>query len=106
MTAWVALTLAGLMEIVWALGLKYSNGFTRLVPNLVTAMAIPLSFFFLGLSLKAVPFGMAYAIWAAIGAAGVVLTGIVLFDEPVDAVRVFCLVLIVAGTVGLKLTSP
>ncbi len=94
------------MEIVWALGLKYSNGFTRLGPNLVTAAAIPLSFFFLGLSLKAVPFGMAYAIWAAIGAAGVVLSGMVLFDEPIDAVRVFCLVLIVAGTVGLKLTSP
>jgi quaternary ammonium compound-resistance protein SugE len=106
MTGWLALAAAGLMEIVWTLGLKYSNGFTRLVPNLVTVVAVPLSFIFLGLSLKSVPFGVAYVIWAGIGAAGAVAAGMVLFEEPVDAVRIFYLALIVTGTVGLKLASP
>jgi quaternary ammonium compound-resistance protein SugE len=106
MTAWLALAAAGLMEIVWVLGLKYSDGFTRLGPNLVTAVAIPLSFIFLGLSLKSVPFGIAYVVWAGIGAAGAVVAGMVLFEEPVDAVRIFYLALIVTGTVGLKLASP
>jgi quaternary ammonium compound-resistance protein SugE len=106
MTGWLALAIAGLMEIVWTLGLKYSDGFTRLGPNLVAAVALPLSFIFLGLSLKSVPFAVAYVIWAGIGAAGAVAAGMVLFEEPVDAVRIFYLGLIVAGTVGLKLASP
>jgi quaternary ammonium compound-resistance protein SugE len=106
MTGWLALAVAGLMEIVWTLGLKYSDGFTRLGPNLVTVVAVPLSFIFLGLSLKSVPFGIAYVVWAGIGAAGAMAAGIVLFEEPVDAVRIFCLALIVAGSVGLKLASP
>jgi len=105
MTGWLALAAAGLMEIVWTLGLKYSDGFTRLGPNLVAAVAIPLSFIFLGLSLKSVPFGIAYAIWAGIGAAGAVTAGMLLFEEPVDAVRIVCLVLIVAGMMGLKLAG-
>jgi len=106
MAAWLALAAAGLMEIVWTLGLKYSDGFTRLWPNVITAVAIPLSFVFLGLSLQSVPFGVAYAIWAGIGAAGALVTGIVLFGEPADSVRIICLSLIIAGMVGLKLAGP
>ena len=104
--AWFALLLAGLLEIAWALGLKYSAGFTRLWPSIATFAAIALSFGLLGLSLKSVPFGTAYAIWTGIGAAGAAIAGMVLFGESTDAARIGCLVLIVAGTVGLKLASP
>ena len=104
--AWVALLLAGFLEIVWALGLKYSAGFTRFWPSLATCVAIALSFGLLGLSLKSVPFGTAYAIWTGIGAAGSIVVGMVIFSEPTDPVRIICLTLIVAGVVGLKLNSP
>jgi quaternary ammonium compound-resistance protein SugE len=104
--AWFALLLAGFLEIVWALGLKYSAGFTRFWPSVATCLAIALSFGLLGLSLKSVPFGTAYAIWTGIGAAGAAIAGMVLFGEPTDAGRVGCLILIVAGTIGLKLASP
>jgi quaternary ammonium compound-resistance protein SugE len=103
---WVALFLAGMLEIMWAFGLKYSHGFTRFWPSVATCVAIVLSFGLLGLSLKSVPFGTAYAIWTGIGAAGAAIAGIVLFGEPADAARVGCLLLIVAGTVGLKLVTP
>jgi quaternary ammonium compound-resistance protein SugE len=106
MTPWVALLLAGLMEIVWALGLKYSEGFSRFWPTIGTALAVPLSFLFLAWSLKSVPFGTAYAIWTGIGAAGAVVIGMVLFEERADVVRVGCLVLIITGMIGLKLTTP
>ena len=106
MTPWLALALAGAMEIAWALGLKYSDGFSRFWPSLGTAVAIPLSFMFLALSLRAIPFGTAYAIWAGIGAAGVVIVGMLLFGERTDAFRVICLILIVTGMVGLKLATP
>ena|SRR5262249_11250927 len=106
MPPWLALLLAGLLEIAWALGLKYSDGFTRLWPSVSTAVAIPLSFLFLGLSLKSVPFGTAYAVWTGIGAAGAVVIGMLLFGERADPFRVACLVLIVAGIVGLKLATP
>ena len=104
--AWFALLLAGLLEIVWALGLKYSAGFTRFWPSVATLVAIAASFGLLGLSLKSVPFGTAYAIWTGIGAAGAAIAGIVLFGESADAARVGCVILIVAGTVGLKLATP
>lgn len=104
--AWVALLLAGLLEIAWALGLKYSAGFTRLWPSIGTFVAIALSFALLSLSLKSVPFGTAYAIWTGIGAAGAAIAGIFLFGESADAARIGCLVMIVAGTVGLKLATP
>jgi quaternary ammonium compound-resistance protein SugE len=103
---WFALLLAGFLEIAWALGLKYSAGFTRLWPSVATFVAIALSFGLLGLSLKSVPFGTAYAIWTGIGAAGAAIAGIVLFGESADAARVGCLILIVAGTIGLKLATP
>jgi len=106
MAPWLALTFAGLMEIIWALGLKYSDGFTRFWPSVGTAIAIPVSFIFLGLSLKSVPFGTAYAVWTGIGAAGAVIIGMLLFGERADAFRVTCLVLIVAGMLGLKFTTP
>jgi quaternary ammonium compound-resistance protein SugE len=104
--AWLTLLMAGVLEIVWALGLKYSHGFTRFWPSVVTVLAIVLSFGLLGLSLKSVPFGTAYAIWTGIGAAGAVIAGIVLFGEPAGLIRLGCLVLIVAGTVGLRLVTP
>jgi quaternary ammonium compound-resistance protein SugE len=104
--AWFALLLAGFLEIIWALGLKYSAGFTRFWPSVATCLAIALSFGLLALSLKSVPFGTAYAIWTGIGAAGAAIAGMVLFGEPADAARVGCLILIVAGTIGLKLASP
>jgi len=104
--AWFALLMAGLFEIVWALGLKYSDGFTRFWPSVITVLSIALSFVLLSLSLKSVPFGTAYAVWTGIGAAGAALAGIALFGEPSDLARIACLVLIVAGTVGLRLVSP
>jgi quaternary ammonium compound-resistance protein SugE len=104
--AWFSLLMAGMLEIVWALGLKYSHGFTRLWPSVVTLVAIALSFALLGLSLKSVPFGTAYAIWTGIGAAGATIAGIFLFGESADWARVACLILIVVGTVGLRLVTP
>ena len=103
--AWVALLLAGLLEIAWALGLKYSAGFTRFWPSVATFVAIALSFGLLGLSRKSVPFGTAYAIWTGIGAAGAILVGIFLFGEPADMFRMSCLILIVVGIVGLRLAG-
>jgi quaternary ammonium compound-resistance protein SugE len=105
-SAWVALLLAGALEILWALGLKYSDGLTRFWPTVGTAIAILLSFSLLGFSLKSVPFGTAYAMWTGIGAAGAMITGMLLFEEPADLFRVGCLVLIIAGMVGLKLATP
>ena len=104
--AWFSLLPAGVLEVIWALGLKYSHGFTRFWPSVVTVVSIALSFALLGMSLKSVPFGTAYAIWTGIGAAGAALLGILLFGESADAARVGCLVLIVAGTIGLRLATP
>lgn len=105
-TPWLALLLAGLLEIGWALGLKYSDGLTRFWPSVATVVAIIFSFALLGLSLKSVPFGTAYALWTGIGAAGTAIIGMVAFGESADIFRVACLSLIVAGMVGLKLASP
>jgi quaternary ammonium compound-resistance protein SugE len=106
MTAWALLLLAGVLEVIWTLGLKHSDGFTRLWPTLVTVVAIPLSFVLLALSLKTVPFGTAYAVWVGIGAAGVAATGIVLFGESAGVMRIACLCLILIGTIGLKFAAP
>jgi quaternary ammonium compound-resistance protein SugE len=106
LTAWSALLLAGLLEIGWALGLKYSDGLTRFWPSVATVAAIASSFALLGMSLKSVPFGTAYAVWTGIGAAGTMIIGMIAFGESTDIARVTCLTLIIAGMVGLKLVSP
>lgn len=100
---WLALFLAGLFEIVWALGLKYTNGFTRLWPTVGTIIAMIISFALLAYSLKTLPLGTAYAIWTGIGAVGTVIIGIVLFNEPVNFTRIACIAFIVIGILGLKL---
>ena len=105
MTGWLALLLAGLLEIGWAIGLKYSDGLTRFWPTVAMVAAIALSFALLAVSLKSVPFGTAYAVWTGIGAAGAMIIGMVAFGESTDIVRVTCLALIITGMVGLKLAS-
>ena len=100
--AWLALLTAGSLEIAWILGLKYSEGFTRLWPSVVTLAAIAASFAMLSLSLKSVPFGTAYAIWTGIGAAGAAVLGMALYGESADPARLACIILIVVGTVGLR----
>ena len=106
MTAWLALFAAGLLEIAWAFGLKYSDGLTRFWPTAATLVAIALSFGLMALALRSLPFGTAYAIWTGIGAAGSMIVGMLIYSEPTDPVRVLCLTLILAGIVGLKLNSP
>lgn len=103
---WVVLFVAGLFEIGWAVGLKYAEGFTRLGPSLATVASMIVSLALLGLALKTLPLGTAYAIWTGIGAVGTVLLGILLFGESADAGRLVCIGLIVAGIVGLKLVTP
>ena len=102
---WLILFLAGILETTWAVGLKYAHGFTRFWPSLLTVAAMGGSFWLLSLSLKTLPLGTAYAVWTGIGALGAAVLGIVLFGEPATPPRLFCLALIVAGIVGLKLFS-
>jgi len=104
--AWLVLFVAGLCEIGWAVGLKYTEGFSRLWPSVGTVAAMVASVVLLGLALKALPLGTAYAVWTGIGAVGTAILGIVLFNEPRDALRLVCIALIVAGIVGLKLVTP
>jgi quaternary ammonium compound-resistance protein SugE len=103
--AWMYLVIAGVFEIVWATGLKYTEGFTRLWPSVGTALAMAVSLWFLAVALKTIPVGTGYAIWTGIGAAGTAVMGIVLFGESREALRVVCIIIIVAGIVGLKLSS-
>lgn len=100
--AWVYLIIAGLLEIVWAVGLKYTEGFSRLWPSLATIGAMIVSFALLAHALKAIPVGTAYAVWTGIGAAGTALVGMFLLHEPRDVARIVCIVLIITGVVGLK----
>lgn len=100
--SWTYLFFAGLFEIGWAIGLKYTEGFTRLTPSLLTIASMVVSLGLLGLALKELPVGTAYAIWTGIGTVGTALLGIYLFDEPATALRLGCIVLIVSGIVGLK----
>jgi quaternary ammonium compound-resistance protein SugE len=102
---WFHLIIAGLLEVAWAIGLKQTDGWTRLWPSVITALLMIASFFFLSLALRSLPIGTAYAIWTGIGAVGTALIGIFVFGEPRTAARLVCIVLIVAGIVGLKLTS-
>lgn len=103
--AWAALLLAGLMEIGWAVGLKYTEGFSRPLPTALTVLAMVASVALLGWSVKTLPLGTAYAIWTGIGAVGTVILGIWLFAEPATAARLACIGLILAGIVGLKITA-
>ena len=104
--AWGILLIAGLCEVGWAVGMKYTEGFTRLWPSLWTIAGMVASVVLLGWALKALPLGTAYAIWTGIGAVGTALLGIYLFDEPRDTLRLLCIGLIVAGIIGLKLVTP
>lgn len=104
--AWVYLVLAGLLEIGWAVGLKYTDGFSRFWPSAITVLLMMFSFAFLSLSLRSLPIGTAYAVWTGIGAAGTALVGMWLFGDPRGIARILCLFLIIAGVAGLKLTSP
>jgi len=103
--AWILLILAGLFEIGWAVGLKYTEGFTRPLPTTLTVIAMVISIFLLGLAVRTLPLGTAYAIWTGIGTVGTVILGIVLFAEPATAVRLGCIAMIVSGIVGLKLAT-
>lgn len=103
--SWIYLFFAGLFEIGWAVGLKYSDGFTRLWPSLLTMGAMAISVFLLGLALRTLPLGTGYAIWTGIGTIGTAILGIVLFAEPAAALRLACIGMIAAGIIGLKLVS-
>ena len=104
--AWVTLFLAGLGEIGWAIGLKYTEGFTKFWPSVVTVVSMGISIALLGIALRTLPLGTAYAVWTGIGAVGTVIFGIILFGEPATAARLACIGLIVAGIVGLKVFAP
>lgn len=104
--AWVILVIAGLFEVGWAIGLKYTEGFTRLWPTVGTVLAMIISLWLLGIAMKSLPVGTAYAIWVGVGAVGTVILGIVLLGEPANAGRLISVVLIIAGIVGLKLATP
>ena len=103
--AWVLLFIAGLLEVGWAIGLKYTEGFTRLWPTVGTVTAMVLSVALLGVAMRTLPVGTAYAVWTGIGAVGTVVLGIVLFAEPATVARLACVALIVSGIVGLKVTA-
>ena len=103
--AWAYLTVAGLFEIGWAVGLKYSDGFSKPVPSLLTVAAMAMSIWLLSVAMKTIPVGTAYAVWTGIGAVGVAILGMVLFSESRDILRIACLFLIIAGIIGLKLVS-
>lgn len=103
--AWIYLFFAGLLEIGWAIGLKYTDGFTRLVPTLLTGLSMLLSLWLLGLALRTLPLGTGYAIWTGIGTVGTAILGIVLFAEPATAARLISIGLIVAGIAGLRFLS-
>jgi quaternary ammonium compound-resistance protein SugE len=103
--SWLVLFLAGLFEIGWAIGLKYTDGFTRLWPTLWTVAAMAVSVALLGIAVRQLPIGTAYAVWTGIGAVGTVILGIVLFGDPASAPRLICVALIIAGILGLKLVA-
>jgi quaternary ammonium compound-resistance protein SugE len=103
--AWATLAVAGLLEIGWAVGLKYTDGFSRLVPSVLTVGAMAASVGLLSLALRHIPIGTAYAVWTGIGAVGVAIAGMILFGEPRDGLRILFILLIVAGIAGLKIVS-
>ena len=104
--AWIILVLAGIFEVGWAIGLKYTEGFTRFWPTVATAVAMMISLGLLGVAMKSLPVGTAYAVWVGVGAVGTAILGVVLLGEPANAGRVISLTFIVAGIIGLKLATP
>ena len=104
--AWTLLVVAGIFEIIWATGLKYTDGFTRLWPSVGTVVAMAVSMICLSLAFRVIPMGTAYTVWTGIGAVGTVLLGILLFDEPKNPARLVCITLIIVGIAGLKLSDP
>ena len=102
---WVYLTVAGLFEVGWAIGLKYSDGFSKPLPSLVTVVTMALSLWLLAIAMKTIPVGTAYAVWTGIGAVGVAVLGMLLFGESRELLRIMCLFLIIAGIIGLRLFS-
>ncbi|MFA7095354.1 MAG: quaternary ammonium compound efflux SMR transporter SugE [Gammaproteobacteria bacterium] len=103
--AWIYLVIAGLFEVIWAVGLKYTEGFTRPMPSLITVAAMVVSFVFLAQAMRVLPVGTAYAVWTGIGAVGTAIMGIILFNESMAAGRIVSILLVVLGIIGLKLTS-
>jgi quaternary ammonium compound-resistance protein SugE len=103
---WVILVLAGLFEVGWAIGLKYTEGFTRVWPTVWTVAAMIISLWLLGIAMKSLPVGTAYSVWVGVGSVGTVILGIVLLGEPANAARLISVALIIAGIIGLKLTTP
>lgn len=103
---WLILTIAGLLEVVWAVGLKYSEGFTRLWPSVGTVVAMVLSVVLLSIAMRSLPMGTAYAVWVGIGAVGTVIMGIFLFNEPTSMIRLVSVGMIIIGIIGLKLATP
>lgn len=106
LSPWTLLLVAGLFEVGWAIGLKYTQGFTRLTPSVLTVVAMAISLFLLGKALRDIPVGTGYAVWTGVGAVGTAILGIVLLNEPRDLARLGCIALIVLGIAGLKLTAP
>ncbi len=104
--AWAILVLAGLFEVGWAIGLKYTEGFTRVWPTVWTVLAMAISLWLLGIAMKTLPLGTAYSIWVGVGAVGTVILGIVLLGEPANAARLISVGLIIVGIVGLRLATP
>jgi quaternary ammonium compound-resistance protein SugE len=105
-SAWLVLFVAGLFEVAWAIGLKHTHGFTKLVPSVLTIIGAWISLFLLSVALKYIPVGTAYSIWTGIGAVGIALLGIYLFNEPRDPLRLFFIGVIIVGIVGLRMVSP
>ncbi len=102
---WVIVFIAGILEIVWAVGLKYTDGFTRLWPSMLTLVAMAASFFLLSIAMRSLPIGTVYAVWVGVGAVGTAIVGVLLFAEPFSLARILSILIIVVGIVGLKLTA-
>lgn len=105
MNAWIALLLAGAFEVAWVIGMKYSDGFTRVLPSVLTVVSLVLSLGLLSHAIQSIPVGNAYAVWTGVGAVGVVMLGILIFEEDIDMAKAICILMIVFGIVGLKMIS-
>lgn len=103
---WIYLVIAGLLEVAWAISLKYTEGWTRLYPSLITAALMAASFYFLSLAVKVLPIGTAYAVWTGIGTVATAILGVMIFGESRDPVKIICILLIITGIIGLKISSP